>query len=199
MIDIQKYYPEMEPIICYSALSEEFVDNVTNAGDRLQFMEGKIGTKAAGEYNPSVRESLVSWIPADDEHLWIWQKLSEITSSVNHDKYNFDLVRVTGFQYTTYTEGGFYNWHVDGAFERRSFGPSMRKLGFSLLLSEPEEDFTGGEFQIIPGGNPEHVLTQALKKGDILAFPSFIPHRVSTILTGKRKSLVWWAEGPNFK
>lgn len=199
MIDIKKYYPEIEPIICYSALTEDFVEKVTYIGDRLQFMEGRVGASAAGEVNLSVRDSQISWLPADDECFWIWDKLSEVSSQINHDKYNFDLVRITGFQYTTYKEGGYYNWHVDGAFDKRSFGPAMRKLGFSLLLSDPDDEYTGGEFQIIPGGNPDGIVTQKISKGDIVAFPSFIPHRVAPVTSGKRKSLVWWAEGPNFK
>jgi PKHD-type hydroxylase len=71
-----------------------------------------------------------------------------------------------------------------------------RKLSLSLLLSEPEEDFVGGEFFIHLSGNPSlHVL----KKGQMIVFPSFMLHGVKPVLSGVRKSIVIWVEGPKFK
>jgi len=71
-----------------------------------------------------------------------------------------------------------------------------------MLLND---DFTGGEFQIetkIPfpdGDESERYETIPLKKGSILVFHSDIPHRVKPVLSGTRKSLVVWANGPYFK
>jgi PKHD-type hydroxylase len=38
-----------------------------------------------------------------------------------------------------------------------------------------------------------------MKKGTVIAFPSFIPHRVTELTSGVRKSLVGWIEGPKFR
>ena len=41
--------------------------------------------------------------------------------------------------------------------------------------------------------------TKKLDYGDVVVFPSIIPHRVRPIKSGKRYSLVGWYGGPPFK
>jgi PKHD-type hydroxylase len=70
-----------------------------------------------------------------------------------------------------------------------------RKLSFSLILSDSSE-YEGGDFEILHGSFPDK-LEQ--KRGRILAFPSYIVHRVTPIISGSRRSIVFWALGPKFK
>jgi PKHD-type hydroxylase len=70
-----------------------------------------------------------------------------------------------------------------------------RKLSFSLILSNPDE-YTGGDFEILISRKSDSV-TQT--RGRVIAFPSFIMHRVSPLTSGVRKSIVFWALGPKFK
>ena len=72
-----------------------------------------------------------------------------------------------------------------------------RKLTLILLLSEPDVDFTGGELQINTG-REEHAKTVEMLRGRIVAFPSFMIHQVKPVITGIRKSIVVWIEGPKF-
>jgi predicted 2-oxoglutarate/Fe(II)-dependent dioxygenase YbiX len=191
----------IEPAICYSgAFSNEEIANIIEMGDHQQFMEAKVGSAdlSGGSENKEIRNSQVSWIEPHQETSWLFNKTVEIISRINSDKFQFELSHIDKFQYTTYQEGGFYSWHVD-ADNLQTFGPNHRKLGVSIMLSDPTTDFTGGEFQIIPGGNPNGAVNMTVKKGDVLVFPGFIPHQVNKVLTGERKSLVCWVLGPKFK
>jgi PKHD-type hydroxylase len=67
-----------------------------------------------------------------------------------------------------------------------------------ILLSEPNVDFEGGEFQINEGLE-ERAKTIKMTKGTLIAFPSFMIHRVKTVTKGIRKSITIWVEGPKFK
>ena len=73
-----------------------------------------------------------------------------------------------------------------------------RKLTLVMLLNEPGKDFTGGEFHINEG-NQDSPTVPEYYRGRILAFPSFFCHRVTPVITGIRKSLVIWIEGPKFR
>ena len=68
-------------------------------------------------------------------------------------------------------------------------GDKQRKLTFSLILND---DFEGGDFQLL------HDETLEAKKGKILVFPSFLPHRVTPVTNGTRYVLFGWFYGPNF-
>ena len=71
-----------------------------------------------------------------------------------------------------------------------------RKLSLSLLINEPDKDFIGGEFFINLSKNAS---LHTLKKGQMILFPSFMLHGVSPVISGVRKSIVIWVEGPKFK
>lgn len=199
MYTIPDIYSALEPAVCWSnAFSIEDLNEIIRYGDRLEFENAKIGSANNGSTNSTVRNSKVSWIKPNEQTAWLFNKMAEIVSRINTDKFQFNLSHIDSFQYTTYTVGQFYNWHIDGDI-RETFGPQHRKLGFSIMLSDPKTDFTGGDFEIIPSGNPANSQTILVNYGDIIAFPSFVPHRVTEVVSGTRKSLVCWVLGPKFK
>jgi len=200
---IPKFNSALEPLVCWSGgFSEEDVNQIITLGDRQQFMDGRVGTstvaKEGGDLKVNIRDSQITWIEPHAQSEWLFRKICEIVSIINNDKFQFELDGFPSFQYTTYSEGGFYDWHID-ADVQNSFGPKHRKLSFSLLLSDPETEFTGGDFQLMLHGNPNNVDIAKMKKGDVVVFPSFVPHKVDKVTSGKRKSLVWWVLGPKFK
>jgi len=70
-----------------------------------------------------------------------------------------------------------------------------RKISLSLQLSEPS-DYEGGEL-VLQAGDSERVAEKA--RGTLIAFPSFVLHRVRPVTAGVRKSLVIWVAGPEFR
>jgi PKHD-type hydroxylase len=147
----------------------------------------------------SLRKSdiaLVSYSPSNE---WLFQKLRGVAEFLNDEFYKFDLTGFDKFQYTVYQEtGSEYVFHTDIAFGDMLPPTShlTRKLSFSLILSDPG-DYTGGEFEFYTVNNQPEAVTQT--KGRVLAFPSWMLHRIAPITSGARKSLVFWVEGPRFK
>ena len=136
----------------------------------------------------------------DQENAWFINRINQAVEHANKVFYNFDLYGYSFFQYAEY-EGslsGKYDAHTDLIFgkDKPGYMVDTRKLSLSLLLSEPEKDFIGGEFFIHLSGNP---ALHALRKGQMILFPSFMLHGVSPVLSGIRKSIVIWVEGPKFK
>ena len=132
----------------------------------------------------------------------------------------FDIIDYDNdcLQYTVYNQGDYYNWHtdsnlgnhsvisVDKSISSTSFThipytiqPTnlVRKLSFSLLLSDPHSDFTGGNLRFHNGiSKPWEHTTE---KGSLIIFDSTLYHKVTKVKSGTRKSLVGWVLGPRWK
>lgn len=144
------------------------------------------------EYQDELRKSSVMFIDDTPEFKWIYDRLAGIAMSSNNERYWFDLL---GFhqelQLTRYSEGDFFDWHLDfGAGEI-----SARKLSLTVQLSDPDE-YEGGDLQFMIN---QKIVTAPREKGTIIVFPSFIIHRVTPITKGTRQSIVGWVSGPPFR
>jgi PKHD-type hydroxylase len=95
-------------------------------------------------------------------------------------------------QYTKYELNGHYTWHWDVFF---GYQTKQRKISVVVMLNEPE-DYEGGDFQICINGNLDEIKTIRPKKGDALFFASWMPHRVTSVTSGERNTLVTWVTGP---
>ena len=62
------------------------------------------------------------------------------------------------------------------------------------MLSDPE-DYEGGELEINIGGNNFDKIE--MEKGDVAFFDSWFTHRVNPVISGTRRTLVFWAHGIN--
>jgi PKHD-type hydroxylase len=147
------------------------------------------------------RRSDIRFHPRNESTAWIFDRLNRIVSDINNQFYNYDLNGFVAFQYACYNsqEKGTFQWHMDMHLDRKTLPPGMiepRKLSLSLLLNEPVE-FEGGEFQLNLGDDskPE---TVEFHRGTMVAFPSFIIHRVAPVSRGIRKALAVWVTGPKF-
>lgn len=135
------------------------------------------------------------------DNRWIFDRVVEAFDAANRDAYNFELDGFNVFQYAEYNDkGAHYEYHMDVSFasvsDRFVIG---RKLSLSIMLNEQSE-FTGGEFQmIIDSQSMANPITVPHKRGRFVFFPAFIVHRVAPVITGTRRSLVFWALGPKFR
>jgi PKHD-type hydroxylase len=144
------------------------------------------------------RKSDIGFIHSNDETKWIFDSLLQLASHLNNNYYGYDLSGFDHFQYTEYNgEGSKYDYHTDMIFGDQVRPEQLlpRKLSFSLILSNPDE-YTGGDFEIQTSKKSDSV-TQP--RGRVIAFPSFVLHRVAPLTSGVRKSIVFWALGPKFK
>jgi PKHD-type hydroxylase len=152
--------------------------------------------------NENVRKSNLIFINRNEQSAWIYDRLNWVLQELNNQFYGYDLNGYDTFQYTEYDESeqGRYDFHQDMVH-----GPNMpknmtetRKLSMTMMINRPGIDFEGGDFQVNTGMEKDAQSVE-LKRGRIIAFPSYLVHRVAPVTKGKRKSLVVWVLGPKFK
>lgn len=141
------------------------------------------GDEGVGDKN--IRDSKVCWAPTNH---WVEGVLYNYgLYACEAAGWGFQLGRPEPVQLTAYDKDGFYGWHEDWA--PLEVKPVVRKVSVIVLLSDPSE-FEGGEFQFDNGEAVE------MKRGSVLAFPSFLRHQVTPVTSGKRYSAVCWINGP---
>ena len=165
---------------------------IIEAGKSQPKQVGQVKENKKGVIDTETRTSHISWIPFKKMNE-MYKDIERIMKITNGNHFGFDGMTVTEMaQYTEYSEGGFYNWHVDSAVNF-AHEPPVRKISMTCLLS-PESEFEGGDLELMKEGK-----VAKLKQGQAIFFASFIRHRVTPIIKGNRKSLVMWFGGTPFK
>lgn len=168
------------------------IDKILKLWDQDKTIKATLSGEGDAKHKDDLRKSSVMFLDNISEHKWIYDKLASLAISCNNERYWFDLL---GFhqelQLTRYSEGDFFDWHLDfGAGEI-----SARKLSIIVQLSEADE-YEGGDLQFMIN---QKTVTAPREKGTIVVFPSFIMHRVTPITKGTRQSIVGWVSGPPFR
>ena len=194
-------------------LPSEMIDILEK--DIEKFDDWQDDSKVMGnQLAPKIRNSKNAWIPT--EH-WIGGLIWYYIQKANRENFLYDLWDIDGgsIQYTHYEPGDYYTWHVDGDITS-SFKPNIkpgsgvnisedqvlqkgecvRKLSFSLQLSDAK-DYKGGEVEFINYAGERYFAPK--QKGTLIVFDSRTKHRVRTVKSGLRKSLVGWVVGPRWK
>lgn len=180
----------------HEVFSPDELKQVLEYCDTLDTQQG-IVSKQGGFGVGEVRKSNIAFIEPNETNAWMFDRINYELSVINAQFYGFDLYGYDYMQYGTYSPGGRYGWHMDMFLGDKMLNEntmSPRKLSASILLND---DFEGGEFQLNEGeGDP---TTAEMRAGTMVAFPSFMVHRVNEVTSGTRKSLVAWVTGPKFK
>jgi PKHD-type hydroxylase len=130
------------------------------------------------------RKTEVVWLP----HGWYDGIMTEIGMSANLE-FGFDISDGEDIQVGWYEEGGHYGFHsdVDPYNTTRGY---HRKVTIVLCL---EDEYEGGELEFNFG---KENATLKLKKGEAVAFPSWLLHKVHPVTSGTRATAVKWLTGP---
>ena len=169
----------------------EELDFITNTGDVLGQGKATIQGAVQDDSYDSVRITRTAWIHHDPKTNWLYERLMQIGGHLNDLVYRLDVTGISEMlQYTVYDadEGGHYDWHVDHG----AVTPMPRKLSLVLQLSDPQ-DYEGCELQIHAANQIE---TPPKERGTVILFPAYVLHRVTPVISGRRKSLVSWVSGP---
>ena len=94
--------------------------------------------------------------------------------------------RVSVNFYNNYTEGDYYNKHIDNFKAEPKMNHVYFDYGFTVCLSD---DYEGGEFVL---DNEIGEIPFKLKAGQVLFFPIIYPHSVNKVTKGSRKALIGW-------
>ena len=184
--------PEISFASWSDGFTEEEIDKIISIGDKLTLDTAKVGYDLS--VKDKIRSSKTGWVDLLPETTFIYDKLAYIARQLNGQFFDLDIWGfVEHLQYTVYDEkDNHYTWHLDRG---GSTSQAPRKLSLVLQLSDPS-DYEGGDLEIFEGAEPTIVEKE---KGLVVAFPSFVLHRVTPVTKGIRKTLVVWLTGPRFK
>ena len=171
------------------------LDRVEQHADRLAQEKAELSAQDTGRDN--IRVTRVAWLMRDAETESFYARMEEVVLRINAQFFRYDLSGLVTFQYAVYdgAEGGHFDWHKDYGKDYGAADQEPRKLSLSIQLSDPT-NYQGCDLEV-RGGNITDVAPR--NRGAVIAFPSYVLHRVTPITSGIRKSLVVWAVGPEFK
>lgn len=181
-----------------------------------QLTDSRVGDGNFGTINREKRNSRNAWIPSSH---WVTGFVWHYVQRANRENFLYDLENIDreSLQYTVYGEGEYYGWHNDSGLSTHykpvrsdNRGPAeqitqdfinencerVRKLSFSLLLSDPE-DYRGGNLQLLDETGKPYIAPR--HRGLITLFDSRTQHRVQKVTQGVRKSIVGWVVGPRWR
>ena len=178
------------------------VENIVNDSSKLKWHDASVRGE---DYNiavmQKVRQCKSCFLDYNKELDNLFGTLVEDFNR-NYSGWNYDIHFLEAIQLSHYSEGNFYDWHVDTLAKPiiNNDVSYNRKVSATFFLNDPEE-YEGGEFDLeVRGPNAEERFdTIKLPKGSIVIFPSDRWHRVRPVTSGVRKSLVIWFQGPSFR
>lgn len=189
-------------------------DLAQNFDPHLQ--DSRVGEGDYGTVDKDKRNARNAWVPTSH---WLAGFVWHYVQRANRENFKYDLTNIDGesLQYTVYGAGEYYGWHNDQGLStyykpvssgNRGHGQEqfqdfvnnnceqVRKLSFSLLLSDPDT-YEGGNLQLLDETGKSYYAPR--KRGTIILFDSRTQHRVQKVKSGVRKSVVGWVVGPRFR
>ena len=181
-----------------------------------ELQDSKVGYGNYGTVDKDKRNAKNAWVPTT---YWVAGFVWHYVQRANRENFLYDLTNIDGesLQYTVYGEGEYYGWHNDAGLSTHykpvSIGnrgsveeitqdflnencEKVRKLSFSLLLSDPDT-YEGGNLQLLDETGKSYIAPR--QRGTIILFDSRAMHRVQKVTKGVRKSVVGWVVGPRFR
>lgn len=194
---LKRLYPVGKPVSNYyhftPGFSKDEIDYILKDYENYPLVEGLVGDTIDKTY----RNSDIKWIPRTENTEWLYRKMFQMAIWCQ-DQYGFNLwcmgeqIQIARYEPKLDDNGnevgGFYDWHCDHG----SGVSSLRRLSLSTQLSDPSE-YVGGELQLKYNRD---TITAPKTQGTVVAFPSYMLHRVMPVTKGVRYSLVNWISGP---
>ena len=148
---------------------------------------GRVSSKDSYEENSEIRQ--VNAFIIHQDKLWVDELVISLAETAMA-YLQYDIVglleRPQLLNYKESSKG--YDWHTDIGLGMAS----TRKISISVNLND---NYEGGTLQFFSDKTYEFNPP----RGDAIAFPSFLPHRVTPITKGERWSLVAWIGGQPFR
>ena len=176
--------------------TKDFCDKVIKLALEVPATESTLGFNSA-KTDSSIRRSKLRWLdPKNPKFQFIFDAYWQVALKANREWFKFNVLDLPPLQFTEYDSSyqGEYKSHQDVFWINPT--QNHRKLSMIIQLTD-DTTYTGGDLELENVGempNKADVRTQ----GTALLFPSFIYHKLTPVITGKRYSLVGWFEGPKF-
>jgi predicted 2-oxoglutarate/Fe(II)-dependent dioxygenase YbiX len=155
--------------------------------------------------HPESRSGAVATLATATEELVqdrLWGVMAQL-----EERYRCEVSHVSGVTALIYRRGDHFAAHSDGGVDADA-PPEITRRRVSLVVALNDgagetPDFTGGELHFHPSCPPgadsaahDHVAVRS-RQGLLIAFPSPMVHRVTTVVEGCRYSLAMWALAPD--
>jgi PKHD-type hydroxylase len=142
---------------------------------------------------PAHRQAYTRKVQVNARTMWIFDLLCRAGAAASRAGAGLKLTEINREpQYVEYVPGwGRFDWHNDYSHE---LPDAPRKLTIIIQLSPPE-DYDGGRLQVFG----TEVQSLPREQGTVVAFPSFLFHRVTPVTRGVRRALVAWIAGPRLR
>lgn len=192
MIEDMRDAPAGPIVARQGVFTPQELDAIEAYGESLRPLRAEIAGRK--DNIDRLRISRTAWMERNSQTEWLYGRIEQTVLDLNARFFKYELYGlIEFFQYTVYegAEGGHYNWHVDtGPLTREP-----RKFSITLQLSDASA-YEGGELVLEAGEGP---FRAQKARGTLVAFPSYVMHRVMPVTAGVRKSLVIWVSGPSFR
>lgn len=176
--------------------SKDYCNNIIELAKKVPLVDPTLGEDSRPA-DPNMRRSKLRWINQDNKDFeGVFKKFWELQIRMNRDFFGFNVQSLNYLQFTEYDEEyqGEYKSHQDIFWT--SPKTTHRKISMIVQLSDPK-DYTGGKLVLERTTHP--LPEDIIEQGTVIAFPSFVYHRLEPVTKGKRYSLVGWFEGPKFQ
>jgi PKHD-type hydroxylase len=153
------------------------------------------GDLVSGKIDHKIRKVSQYKIPNTDQTAWIYDKITNSVINANSFFWNYDIDFVETVELLQYSYDP--NSIMQDHYRKHSdFGPilNQRKISYSAILSDTAE-YQGGDLVF----HLENDVTMPKEQGQVIMFPAFQFHSVTSLTKGTRWSLVTWISGRPFR
>ena len=169
------------------SLSTEQVQAFMDYLEDAMPVKAKVHKAGKKKTDTAVRDADVYHI--EHEATELYDILQEVAKMVNL-YFKYDLTGIEKAQIMHYkAPSNGYNYHID--LEPHT-SETSRKVSVSILLND---EYEGGE---ICFRTSEEGTCQKPETGNVIAFSSFIPHKINPVTSGERYAVVVWFTGTPF-
>lgn len=156
---------------------EECFDLITNIKKEYTLTQATVAGTTNSEGISDVRKSSITFLPNIES---IDEKLKS-TLRDNIKLNGFEATKLNPYQFTEYKVGEYYEWHTDSS-------ETIYTERFCSIVIQLNDSYEGGELEI----TDKDIIKIKKKTGTLCVFYSSMLHRVTSVTSGTRYSLVNW-------
>lgn len=191
-MDIAEIARSIQPYLKVEAIfTPDECDRIIALGLASEPTPGGVWNETKQDFvvDDKLRKVLTSYHPRTPATQWVYKRMDEyFAKAAAH--WGISIHETTEqFKFIVYNEGSHFGaWHTDTGRNHTQY----RVISASIELSA-RQNFEGGNLEIYP-----RTLGPTLRvgRGGGVLFPSFMPHRVTSVTRGQRYALVNWISGP---
>lgn len=127
----------------------------------------------------------------------LFNNFEEEIFSVNQNNFGYDIYPINNvdkcnLNIYSHKDFGQYDWHIDESPN------DIYDIKMTVLINVSINQYSGGNFKIFNGGK-EYEVKELNKPGNVVIFKSYLNHKVTTVLSGERRTFVVFLKGPKFR